>query len=600
MDSSLATDTTVKRHAMRFPQGPGWRHAPWALLAIALLSLPWLGSEFLAYQIALFLIYGIAAQGVALCWGRLGFLPLGQSLFFGLGAYLAGGVLKSAELQPAWYGLLPGAVLLPAMLAYAMARLVFARSQRSGPYFSLITLAASMLGFLLAQQWSSVTGGFNGLSGVPDLPGTERFTTLYWWVVLAVLATTWLLRELLRRPIGVLWASIAQDEERLQLFGYATDRMKATAFALASGFAALAGLLFASHQGIVTPLSMGFVLATEFVIWAAVGGKLSPIGALLGAVVVGYASSELRDRFSFWEVAVALVFILVVRYLPQGLAGLAATVLGRFRTTTPPVRPSVQAPPLSASRESLSLDMQDVSVTQNGVRILDRLSMSLSGPGIRAVIGPNGAGKTSAFNALTGRLPVRGGRVLVGGKDTTGQNTWRVARHGVGRKMQVPTVFREHTVQDNLLIAVWAGRLTRVTSLRMSAHHWVTPLQEDMLARFPALKEQRHVPAGELSQGHRQALEFVMTVLPEPGLVLLDEPCAGLSSAETLHMASAIKAAVSQLKAAALLIEHDIDAVAALADEVFVLHQGRLLARGTLQAIQADAQVRAVYAGGRK
>src|SRR5690606_5086132 len=108
------------------------------------------------------------------------------------------------------------------------------------------------------------------------------------------------------------------------------------------------------------------------------------------------------------------------------------------------------------------------------------------------------------------------------------------------------------------------------------------------------------LPAGALSQGHRQALEFSMTVLPEPGLVLLDEPCAGLSSAETLHMAAAIKAVVHRLQAAALLIEHDIDAVAALADEVFVLHQGRLLARGSLAQVQANQQVRAVYAGGHK
>ena len=561
---------------------------PLILLALALLAVPLLGDGFLAYQIALFLIYGIATQGVALCWGRLGFLPLGQSLFFGLGAYLAAGALKAAEAQAAWALALPLAVLLPALLAYALARLVFARSQRSGPYFTLITLAAAMLGFLVAQQWSSVTGGFNGLSGVPDLPGTERFSTLYWVVAAAALASTALLGALLRRPIGVLWSAIAEDEERLQLFGYATDRMKASAFALASGLAALAGLLFAAHQGIVTPVAMGFVLATEFVIWAAVGGKLSPIGALLGAVVVGYASSELRDRIAFWEVLVALVFILVVRYLPQGLAGLLAALRGRRAADAPAEPPRVPAPALRARAPELSLDIDSVSVAQNGVRILDGLSLGLSGPGIRALIGPNGAGKTSCFNALTGRLPVRAGRLRLGGEDLTGWPTWRVAARGVGRKMQVPTVFRALSVRDNLLIALWAGRLSARDALGLAAHRWTTPLQEELLAHFPALREQWHAPAGELSQGHRQALELLMTVLPEPRLVLLDEPCAGLSSAETRHMAQAIRDVVRRLGSAALLIEHDIDAVAALADEVFVLHQGRLLARGSLSEVQAD------------
>lgn len=575
------------------------RVLPFVLLALALLALPVLGNDFLAYQIALFLIYGIAAQGVALCWGRLGFLPLGQSLFFGLGAYLAAGTLKAAESQSAWYFALPLAVLLPALMAYVIARLVFARSQKSGPYFALITLAAAMLGFLVAQQWSSVTGGFNGMSGVPDLPGTDRYSTLYWVIALAALGSTLLLMGLLRRPIGVLWTAIAQDEERLQLFGYATDRMKSTAYALASGLAAMAGLLFAAHQGIVTPVSMGFVLATEFVIWAAVGGKLSPIGALLGAVVVGYASSELRDRFNMWEVAVALVFILVVRYLPNGLAGIVSAFSRRGRAAPGAVL-KVDAPSLQKPQESLALRIDGVKVAQNGVRILDGLSIDMSGPGIRAVIGPNGAGKTSTFNAMTGRLPVKSGSVVVGDVDATGQGTWRVARLGVGRKMQVPTVFRALSVRENLLVALWAGRLTTAHALSLRALHWHTPLLDDMLERFPALKDQLDVAAGELSQGHRQALEFTMTVLPEPGLVLLDEPCAGLSSAETLHMASAIKAAVERLKAAALLIEHDIAAVAALADEVFVLHQGRLLARGTLSEVQADERVRAVYAGGHK
>jgi branched-chain amino acid transport system permease protein len=106
--------------------------------------------------------------------------------------------------------------------------------------------------------------------------------------------------------------------------------------------------------------------------------------------------------------------------------------------------------------------------------------------------------------------------------------------------------------------------------------------------------------AGTLSQGQRQALEFVMTVLPQPRLLLLDEPCAGLSSAETHRMTDAIRDAVAQLGAAALLIEHDMSAVEAIGGHVFVLHQGRLLSEGSLEQVQADPAVRAVYAGGHK
>ncbi|UCE32894.1 MAG: ATP-binding cassette domain-containing protein, partial [Burkholderiales bacterium] len=486
------------------------------VLSIGLAAVPFIGNDFVAYQIALFLTYGIATQGVALCWGRLGFLPLGHALFFGLGAYLAGGALKAAAAQPAWYLALVPAVVAPALLAWTVARLVFARSLKSGPYFSLITLAMTMLGFLAAQQWSALTGGFNGLGGIPEPPGLDRFGTLYWLIAGVAVLTTAILGALIRRPLGVLWSAIAQNEDRLQLFGYATDHLKAAAYALSALLAALAGALFAMHQGIVTPLAMGFVLSTEFVIWAAVGGKASPVGALLGAVIVGYASAELRELFVSWEVFVGLLFILVVRFMPNGIAGLVAHRLGTGSAAPGAGVPASPAPATRAPTRVPSLAFEQVAASQRGIGILSGLSFEVAGPGIRAVIGPNGAGKTSAFNAMTGRLPVRGGRVRLGDADITGHTAWRVARKGVGRKLQIPSVFAELTVAQNLSVALWAGRLAGPSALTMAPHGWRTELRDEMLARFPELAAQLDAPAGRLSQGHRQALELVMTVLPEP------------------------------------------------------------------------------------
>uniref|UniRef100_UPI00403A49C3 branched-chain amino acid ABC transporter ATP-binding protein/permease n=1 Tax=Variovorax sp. BK018 TaxID=3450241 RepID=UPI00403A49C3 len=568
-----------------------------AFLAAVLVALPFASSEFVAYQIALFLIYGIAAQGVALCWGRLGFLPLGHALFFGLGAYLFGGMLKGAESNPALYLALPLAVVAPALLAYVIARLVFARSSRSGPYFSLITLALTMLGFLAAQQWSGLTGGFNGMTDIPDIPGTARYETLYWLVAAVAVISTLVLAMLAARPIGVIWEAVAQNEERLQLLGYATDRVKANAYAFSALLAAAAGALFSAHQGIVTPQAMSFILSTEFVIWAAVGGKGSSLGPLLGATVVGYASAELREQFLYWEVAVAALFIVVVLFLPNGVAGLLKRRSDPRHGADSPA-PAAQETATSTAPVSLTLD--GVKTAQSGVTILDGLSLALSGPGIRCVIGPNGAGKTSSFNVITGRLPLLGGGVTLNGHDIGGLSAWRVARKGIGRKMQVPSVFPDLTVRENLGLAVWAGRASAVDTLRRATLGWHTSLLAEILQEFPALASQLDAPAGTLAQGHRQAVELAMTLLPEPKLVLLDEPCAGLSPGETHQMIDAIKALVSRIGAAALLIEHDITAVDAMGGDVYVLHQGRLLDKGSLADIQASAAVRAVYAGGRK
>jgi branched-chain amino acid transport system permease protein len=315
-------------------------------------------------------------------------------------------------------------------------------------------------------------------------------------------------------------------------------------------------------------------------------------------VFVGYASSELRDHFAYWEVLVGVIFIAVVRFLPQGLAGLGQRLRMPGFDAVPVA--ATPAPPVQRQAGDIGLSFEAVAVSQGGVRILGGLSFSLQGAGLRCVIGPNGAGKTSAFNVMTGRLPLRAGRIMLDGIDISGASAWRVARRGIGRKLQIPSVFPELSVSQNLDIALWAGRLGLAASMTRAPLGWTSGLRDDLLDLFPALREQLDQRAGSLSHGHRQALEFVMTVLPQPRLVLLDEPCAGLSPAETHHMIEAIKTVVGKLGAAALVIEHDISAVAAIGGDVYVLHQGRLLAQGTLSQIQADPAVRGVYAGARK
>jgi branched-chain amino acid transport system permease protein len=591
-------------------RGSAW--LPLAALAAALVAVPVLGDSFLAYQVGLYLLYGLVAQGIVLSWGRCGFLPLGQALFFGLGAYLAGGILKAAQAQPGWWLALPLAALLPGLLAYGVARILFARKHDSGPYFALITLALAMLGFQIANQWSSVTGGFNGMGGIPELPGVDRYEHMYGLIAALCLACTAGFVWLDRRPIGILWRAIADNENRLQFFGYATDRLKAAAFGLAGLAGGLAGLLYAPYQGLVTPQTTSFLLSAELVIWTAVGGRRSPSGALLGAVGIGLLSATLREHFVWWEAIVAGVFIVVVLRFPGGLAG-ALSMLARrigWRPDEPAWRPSTSAlaaPPVRTAGGAVSsppgadvLSFEGVRARQHGVTILDRLDLRIDTPGVHGLIGPNGAGKTSTFNAMTGRLPVAAGTILWRGRPLVGLTADAVARLGVGRKFQIPSVFPSLTVVDHLRIALWARRARGVDLLRASTQGWGTPLLRRLVAQLPFLEALAAHPAGSLSQGQRQMLELAMTLLPEPQLLLLDEPCAGLSTQETTRQLAVIAETVRALGSTALLIEHDMTAVESLAQQVHVLHQGRLLASGPMAAVQADPDVRRIYAGGRK
>ena len=483
--------------------------------------------------------------------------------------------------------------------------MLFARRFENGPYFSLITLALAMLGFQIANQWSSVSGGFNGLGGIPELPGLDRYSSMYWPIAVACLASTALIAWLERTPLGTLWRAVADNENRLQFFGFATDRLKALAFGLSGLLGGLAGVLYAPHQGLVTPQTTSFQLSAELVVWTAVGGRGSPYGALLGAVGIGLLSATLRQHFVYWEVGVALVFIAVVLRYPGGLVAALQALARPWRPGSRAALPGVTAAPtpapaLRVAAEDAALEFDAVVVRQRGVTILDGLSLRLDTRGVHGLIGPNGAGKTSSFNALTSRLPLAAGDIRWGGRSLAGLTADAVARLGIGRKFQIPSVFPTLSVADHLRIALWAQRATGADLLRARTHGWTTPTLQALQAELPFLVSAQRRAAGELSQGQRQMLELAMTILPEPRLMLLDEPCAGLSTQETAQQLQVIARAVARLSNTALLIEHDMAAVQALATRVHVMHQGRLLASGTLAAVQADPAVRQVYAGGHK
>ncbi|MEM9104376.1 MAG: ATP-binding cassette domain-containing protein [Pseudomonadota bacterium] len=570
------------------------------LIFIALALVPVLFDMFTAYQLGLYLIYGLVGQGIALCWGRAGFLPLGQALFFGMGAYIAGAVLESAG--DSYLVLLPAlmlSLLIPAALAAIVGLLVFNRQIGSGPYFSLITLALAMLGFQLANSLDWLTGGFNGLTGIPGLPGVDSYGNLY-FVVLAMLAIVSIfLAWMLKTPFGVLLAATAENEERLQFFGFNTSALKASVFAISAALAGLAGALYAPHQGIVTPQAVGFLLSAEFVIWTAVGGRASLAGPVVGAVVIGFLASELRDTFRYWEVVIGLIFILVVLRLPKGLVGILGTLMERFAAKANQQRTRDILLPGRETGTQPDLVFDGVKVRIGPVTILDGLDFRIKTAGIHAIIGPNGAGKTSAFNVMTGKLPTSDGSVLWNGERLTGMKPFQVARRQIARKFQVPSVFSGLTVDENIDVALWANRIRTSELFSMQPSRWHSALGDELGQRFAFLQDGQTV-AGNLSLGQRQMLDFAMTYLTEARLVLLDEPCAGLSTVETADMIEAIAAVNAQLGSTAILIEHDMRVVERLSDHVLVMHQGRLLANGDIDEIRANPEVQAVYSGGTK
>jgi urea transport system ATP-binding protein len=238
------------------------------------------------------------------------------------------------------------------------------------------------------------------------------------------------------------------------------------------------------------------------------------------------------------------------------------------------------------------LYLDGVTVSFDGFHALDGLSLVVAQGELRTIIGPNGAGKTTMMDVVTGRTRPDGGQVLFdGGVDLTRLDEAAIANPGIGRKFQKPTVFDNLTVLDNLELALKNDRRTWPTLLaRLSAEQY---RRIDEVLEVTGLGPHEHALAGTLSHGQKQWLEIGMLLGQDTQLLLLDEPVAGMSDHETEKSAALIRAIVGPRTV--IVVEHDMAFVRDLGARTTVLHEGRVLAEGSVEAVQANPRVIEVY-----
>ncbi len=246
----------------------------------------------------------------------------------------------------------------------------------------------------------------------------------------------------------------------------------------------------------------------------------------------------------------------------------------------------------SVTQSQLYLD--GVAKSFDGFKAIDGLSFAIDRGELRAVIGPNGAGKTTMMDIVTGKTRPDSGDVLWNGTvDLTKLDEADTARLGIGRKFQKPTVFETHSVEDNLLLALKDKRGVWPTLLAATTASQQRRIGE--LLDLVQLSDRRRDLAAALSHGQKQWLEIAMLLAQEPDLLLVDEPAAGMTDAETLRTASLLKDIAGARSV--VVVEHDMEFVRALACKVTVLHQGRVLAEGSVDRLSQDPDVVEVYLG---
>ena len=241
------------------------------------------------------------------------------------------------------------------------------------------------------------------------------------------------------------------------------------------------------------------------------------------------------------------------------------------------------------------LELKDLSKSFDGLHAVQGVNLTVLSGDRKAIIGPNGAGKTTLFNLITGIYPVTSGKVILFGQDVTQWQSHQRTALGMARTFQITSLFPGLTVLDNVLLSITGLRLSKFVMWRFMASYKDVYAKAHKLLEQVGFLDRKNTEVRNLSHGEQRQLEIVLGLASDPKILLLDEPAAGLSTGESTEMAHFLMKLDPKL--AILLIEHDMDVVFDVADEISVLHFGEVLEIGTPEQIKKSPRVQEIYLG---
>lgn len=333
-----STVDSTRRLLPRRPRVGSWSETRVALITFVMLAaLPIFVDGYAIYILPQYMIYGLLAMSLGLLWGFTGIVSFGQAAFFTIGGYAMGLCMGLGLPFNAGYLGLLAACALSGTLAGLAGYFLFSAGVRS-THFVLITLALAIITEQIAVSQSWLTGGYNGmfiprmplgLDSAGDIPGN---TAMYFFVLALSAGCYFIMRWILLGRFGKILTGIRENEDRLTAFGYRIDVYKSAAFAISGVLAGFAGALYATTSGFVSPSLAGVLFSTMVVVWVAIGGRHSLLGAFTGAVLVASVSSYMSAIIpNYWQLIVGVGFILVIVFFKRGLAGLAESAFVRLK-----------------------------------------------------------------------------------------------------------------------------------------------------------------------------------------------------------------------------------------------------------------------------
>jgi ABC-type branched-subunit amino acid transport system ATPase component/ABC-type branched-subunit amino acid transport system permease subunit len=567
-----------------------------AALAIAL-GYAAFADSYSVFLIATISLTAIGCIGLNVLLGLAGQISLGHIGFMAIGAYTT--VLL---MEKAGWSYLPATAASIALVSVIGGLLAMPALRVRGPYLAMVTIA---FGFIVEHgtiEWRDLTGGGNGLvlsspATVLGYPLSERSLAI--GGIILVFAGVVLFDRLKRSGWGYAMRAARDSEIAARSIGIDLVSVRTMAFVISAAATALAGALFAPLQGYISPSSFPFLQSILLLFAVMIGGAGSAVGPIIGAALVVLLPEVLADLAEYRLLAFGLLLFAVLRLAPDGIAGLVAQFLQRFRPVAPGSPPgntvAIAEVPDARLRveDSNPLNVSDLSVSFGGVKAVQHVTFTAQPHHVTSVIGPNGAGKTSALNLLCGFYRPHTGKVTLGDRDLTGMPSHALAREGVARTFQTTQLFDSLTIIENILIAETAGKLGGI----------VSPLRNDetdhfvrSLLRFVGIDGDLDRIAGALPHGEKRLVEIARSLALRPKVLLLDEPAAGLSKGDKQRLTDLLRK-IAGLGISVIIVEHDMPMIMTLSDHIVVLDGGKLIASADPAAIRNDPLVRKAYLG---
>jgi ABC-type branched-subunit amino acid transport system ATPase component/ABC-type branched-subunit amino acid transport system permease subunit len=545
---------------------------------------------FILGTVALTAIVGI---GLNVLLGLTGQVSFGHVGFYAIGAYT---VAILTTKQVSFWLALPAAAALAGLIG---ALLALPALRVRGPYLAMVTIAFGFIVEHTAVEWRDLTGGQNGIMGIPS-PAALGFAFGERGVALLAIAFAAVLVYAFWRlsagPWGKAMRAVRDSETAAESIGLNPVTIKTMAFALSAVCAGLAGGLFAPLSGFVTPSTFSFLQSILFVLVVMVGGAGTVAGPVVGAALVVLLPEALAGLAEYRLLFFGALLLLVLWLAPEGIAGAATRFLARRRA--PRVADPEHTEALTAAARSRApLVAEGLAITFGGIRAVQGLAFRAAPGLVTSLIGPNGAGKTTVLNMLGGFYKPDAGTIRLGSHSLEGEHAWRIACAGVARTYQTSQLFGGMSVLDNLVIAQARGRLgLPVVGAIAGAAQQAAIDRAGALAAFVGYGGDLLRRASDLPHVDRRLVEIARALGTDPDVLLLDEPGAGLAREDKERLGRLLQR-IAARGIAVVLVEHDMSLVMGVSDEVVVIDAGAVIAAGPPREVQQNPEVKRAYLG---